>query len=370
MNGFELAAQLGPRMALLRQSWMMISAHQLASDAARCSQLGLAGHLTKPMLQSQLLDALLGTLGQRELDAAPGLPAAAPHVPHVPNVPGVPGVPGVPNAPSGTNGTDAPATQPAAASLHVLLVEDMVVNQHLATRLLQRMGHRVSLAENGAVALALSAGQAFDVVLMDMQMPVMDGLRATEAIRERERRQRSARPLPIIAMTANAMAGDRDRCLAAGMDGYLSKPIDRTRLTQEVQRVLGRHQAQGLRLAAGCAPDGSPDIDLAEALDRLDGDREAMVEIALMFIADCPARVNDIAAAVATRQAAAVSSACHSLAGTAANLSAHGLHHLAGKISAHAAAGTWASADDLLAQLPLCLQRTENQLEHWARPAP
>jgi signal transduction histidine kinase/DNA-binding response OmpR family regulator len=338
MNGLELAAQLSPRAALLRQSWMMTSAHQLAGDAARCSQLGLAGYLTKPMQQSQLLDELLGTLGQRELEGA-----------------------------QDTSGCVATAP-PDAAALHVLLVEDMPVNQLLATRVLQKMGHRVTLAENGALAVSLSAEQSFDVVLMDMQMPVMDGLRATEAIRDRERAQGVARPLPIVAMTANAMAGDRDRCLAVGMDGYLSKPIDRTQLAEEIQRVLGRHQAHSLRLAAGASPDGARDIDLAEALDRMGGDREAMVEIALMFIADCPTRVNDLGAAVAARDAAAVSIAFHNLAGTAANLSAHGICDLAGKISGHAAAGAWSRANDLLAQLPLSLQRIENQLEHWARP--
>jgi CheY-like chemotaxis protein/HPt (histidine-containing phosphotransfer) domain-containing protein len=253
-------------------------------------------------------------------------------------------------------------------SLQVLLVEDMPVNQQLATRMLQKMGHEVTLAGNGAEAVALSAKQEFNVVLMDMQMPVMDGLRATEAIRERERSQRCTRPLPIIAMTANAMVGDRDRCLAAGMNGYVSKPIDRTRLSQEIQRVLSRQQAQSLRQSAEAMTSDVPDIDLAEALERLDGDRDAMIEIALMFVSDCPARVAEIAAAVALRDANAVSSACHNLSGTAANVSAHGLYQLAGKVSAHAAAGLWGHADDTLAQLPMSLQRVENQLERWARP--
>jgi HPt (histidine-containing phosphotransfer) domain-containing protein len=153
------------------------------------------------------------------------------------------------------------------------------------------------------------------------------------------------------------------------MNGYVSKPIDRTRLTQEMQRVLSRQQAQSLRQGAAGVAEDAPDIDLSEALERLDGDREAMMEIALMFVSDCPARVAEIAAAVALRDAAAVSSACHNLAGTAANVSAHGLHLLAGKVSAHAAAGLWANADDTLAQLPMSLQRVENQLERWAQPA-
>jgi signal transduction histidine kinase/DNA-binding response OmpR family regulator len=337
MTGFELVGRFGSRAALLRQSFMMLTAQQLANEAARCTELGLAGHLTKPILQSQLLDQLLGTLGQRDLE----MPSAA---------------------------AEPQAAGPAVTSLQVLLVEDMPVNQQLATRMLQKMGHVVTLAGNGAEAVALSAKQEFNVVLMDMQMPVMDGLRATEAIRERERSQRCTRPLPIIAMTANAMVGDRDRCLAAGMNGYVSKPIDRTRLSQEIQRVLSRQQAQSLRQSAEAMSSDVPDIDLAEALERLDGDRDAMIEIALMFVSDCPARVAEIAAAVALRDANAVSSACHNLAGTAANVSAHGLYQLAGKVSAHAAAGLWGNADDTLAQLPMSLQRVENQLERWARP--
>ena len=339
MSGFELAQQLEPRSTLMCQSWMMISAHQLSNDASRCSELGMAGHLTKPVLQSQLLDELLRTLGHRELETPQD---------------------GRENA-SG----EPTATQP----LHVLLVEDMPVNQQLAMRMLQKMGHRVSLAGNGAEALTMTDHQEFDLVLMDMQMPVMDGLRATQAIRERERGLHGVRTLPIVAMTANAMSGDRDRCLAAGMDGYVSKPIDRSRLSQEIQRVLSRHEGQSLRQEAAAAPGAGSQIDLAEALERLDGDRDAMLEIALMFIDDGPVRIAEIAAATASRDERGVRDACHNLAGTAANMSAHGLRELAEKISAHAAAAHWSRADDLLVQLPLVLQRIENQLEHWARPA-
>ncbi len=339
MSGFDLVAQTGSRAALLRRSWMMISAHRMATDAARCSDLGMAGYLTKPILQSQLLDQLLSVLGQHSGEAQ-ALATA-----------------------------DQANAAASAASLRILLVEDMPVNQRLAIRLLQKMGHRVDLAENGAEALRLSAEQEYDVVLMDMQMPVMDGLCATEAIRERERSRHSVRPLPIIAMTANAMTGDKERCLAVGMNGYVSKPIDRTRLTQEVQRVLSRQQANIQRQALAAPPSNVLDIDLVEAIARLDGDREAMIEIALMFVSDCPARVAEIATAVATRDAAAVSSACHNLAGIAANVSAHRLYDLACKVSAQAAGGMWANADDVLAQLPMSLQRVENQLENWARPS-
>jgi signal transduction histidine kinase/ActR/RegA family two-component response regulator len=123
----------------------------------------------------------------------------------------------------------------AAGTLRILLAEDNAVNRFLATRLLEKEGHHVHAAVDGAGAIAALAGEPFDVALMDLQMPDMDGFAATGIIRERERT--SGAHLPIIALTANAMVGDRERCLAAGMDGYLSKPIDIQRLLAEIHRV-------------------------------------------------------------------------------------------------------------------------------------
>ncbi|MFY7907874.1 MAG: ATP-binding protein, partial [Burkholderiaceae bacterium] len=127
--------------------------------------------------------------------------------------------------------------QPDGQRLQVLLVEDNRVNQMLAMRLLEKWGHSVKLAENGQLALqAIERGELFDVVLMDMQMPVMDGLEATGLIRLHEARHGLAR-LPIVAMTANAMQGDRERCLAAGMDDYISKPINQAELSDKLSRL-------------------------------------------------------------------------------------------------------------------------------------
>jgi CheY-like chemotaxis protein len=141
------------------------------------------------------------------------------------------------------NGSDAPVAEPVApraarehgASLRVLLVEDNVVNQFLARRLLERWGHAVVLAETGREAVAAHAEQTFDVILMDVQMPEMNGFEATAAIRAAE--LPSADGTWIIAMTAHAMKGDRERCLAAGMDDYISKPIDHAILFDAIERV-------------------------------------------------------------------------------------------------------------------------------------
>jgi CheY-like chemotaxis protein len=125
-----------------------------------------------------------------------------------------------------------PMLAPSINQLRILLAEDNIINQKLATRILQKMGHKVTVAGDGTEAIAALDSRKFDLALMDIQMPYMDGFEATRIIREREKGTRNH--VPIFAMTAHAMKGDRERCLAAGMDGYLAKPID----VKELQQVL------------------------------------------------------------------------------------------------------------------------------------
>ena len=140
----------------------------------------------------------------------------------------------------------AAAAETIPAALRILLAEDNRVNQFLAVRLLEKAGHQVVTASNGRAVLEALARDRFDLALMDLQMPEMDGFEATARIREQERG--TGARLPIIALTANAMVGDRERCLEAGMDGYLSKPIDGPRLLAEIRRVQSAMQAQALTL--------------------------------------------------------------------------------------------------------------------------
>ncbi|MDL5034543.1 PAS domain-containing protein [Pelomonas sp. APW6] len=151
---------------------------------------------------------------------------------------------------------------PGGVSLRVLLVEDHPVNQRLATQLLQRWGHRVTLADNGERALALLADTRFDLILMDMMMPVLDGLEATRRYRATEQGPRT----PIVAMTAKAMQGDRERCMAAGMDDYLSKPLD----LRAFQRLVHRYASAGTPSAEAAAQE--PPFDLAQGLAGVDQD--------------------------------------------------------------------------------------------------
>ena len=190
--------------------------------------------------------------------------------------------------------------------LRVLLVEDNPVNQRLAHEILSRRGHSVTVAENGREALDRLCGAIFDIVLMDVQMPEMNGLDATRAIRAGE--HSTGRHLPIVAMTAHAMAGDLERCLAAGMDEYVSKPIRAEALISHVERFAMPTDSS----SSGPAPA----FNLDEALQQVDGDRDLLAEIAAIFLSDAPAMMADVAAAVAAGDPAAVSRTAHQLKGS------------------------------------------------------
>ena len=206
MDGFTLVEKLRSVADLHRASILMLTSDSLRGDAARCRALGVGAHLVKPIVQAQLLKAMLNVLA-RKPEAGPG---------------------------GGLDRRQSP--RQSVRSLHVLLAEDNLVNQKLALRLIEKRGHRVEVASNGREVLDALGRQKFDLILMDVQMPEMDGFEATAAIRAAE--QESGEYLPIIAMTAHAMKGDRERCLAAKMDGYVAKPIKAEELFKELEQVL------------------------------------------------------------------------------------------------------------------------------------
>jgi signal transduction histidine kinase/DNA-binding response OmpR family regulator len=247
LSGFAVLQSLPASEALLRRTLMLLPANEWHSGVARCSELGVNTYLVKPVSPSDLLDALQKVLAAAS-DGEPGHSSAVCQTPFPVH----------------------------AHALDILLVEDNPVNQKLATRVLERMGHRISLAIDGAEAVRMTAEHLYEIVLMDVQMPVMDGLDATRAIRQRE--MQTKRHQKILAMTANAMRGDRDRCLEAGMDGYVSKPVDRQELVAEIERVLGSAlpvMRDGVD-ASPMADEGLPDIDMNDSLERLEGDRELL----------------------------------------------------------------------------------------------
>ncbi len=197
IDGFGLVEQIRQCPAIAGTTVIMLTSGGHARDAERSRALGIASYLHKPVRKRELLEAILGALGHRQ----------------------------------NTSVLPTPKEQiPRTKCLRILLAEDNPVNQTVATRMLEKMGHTVTIAADGQIALTLLSAQPFDLVLMDVQMPEMDGLTAAKAIRQRE--QSTQQHMPIIAMTAHAMKGDRERCLDAGMDGYVTKPIS-SRLLEE-----------------------------------------------------------------------------------------------------------------------------------------
>ena len=212
--------------------------------------------------------------------------------------------------------------------VRVLLVEDNVVNQMVARGLLTRRGHHVTLARNGQEAVEMVERDEYDVILMDLQMPVMGGLEATAAIRARERA--TGRRRRIVAMTAHAMKADRDLCLAGGMDDYISKPIDPKALYALVEGGKTDLATPRREIAepASIAPE-PPAFDEQALLNRLSGDRQLMHDTIRVFLEDLPQRLDVLAEAVRTGNAAAVVEGAHALKGAAANLSATALFQAA-----------------------------------------
>ena len=315
LSGFAVMQAMPATAAPPERTVMLLPAHEQRSGVALCAELGVGAWLVKPVTPSDLLDGLQKVLasGADEL--------------------------------SGAAAQDASATRPAPeAALDILLVEDHPVNQKVALRVLEQMGHRVSLAVDGAEAVRLTAERPYQIVLMDVQMPVMDGLDATRAIRLRE--QQTHEHQVILAMTANAMAGDRERCLQAGMDGYVSKPVDRLGLMAEIRRVLRGDAAvvAEASLPASMPDEGLPDMNLDDCLDRLEGDRELVAELAGMVIAELPRLVADMRQAVEACDADTLRRRAHSLIGMAGNLSAVALQTLGRQLGPAAMAGDWALA--------------------------
>jgi two-component system sensor kinase len=235
---------------------------------------------------------------------------------------------------------------PPVTGLHVLVAEDNPVNQKLAVALLEKYGHRVTLAGNGHEALDRLAEAEFNIVLMDVQMPDMNGLETAAAIRARE--AGTLRHVPIIALTAHAMKGDEERCLAAGMDAYLSKPIQIQQLLAALARLVPNRSAEGMPL-----PPRAP----SAVLDRLGGDEELLAELAALFLREYPPMMENIRAALASQDAEALFRAAHTLKGSVGVFGAEEVVQAAvrlermGRDNQHAdAEGAWAALQAALAR--------------------
>jgi CheY-like chemotaxis protein len=327
MDGFMLAEHIQRQPELVGVPIMMLSSSDRRTDSKRCKELGITTYLTKPVKQSELLDAILTALGTQPSPAPP--PAAADQ-----------------------DDGDEPPREPARP-LRVLLAEDNAVNQRLAIRLLEKQGHSVAVAATGAAAVAAVERATFDLLLMDLQMPEMDGFEATALIRAREKT--TGRRLPIVAMTAHAMKGDRERCLGAGMDGYISKPVHSKELFETIANL-----APPTAREEPPYPDREPEgafFDREAALVRLNHDPDLLQEMAKTFLDDAPQMLQDVRAAVIAADAPKLRRCAHSLKGAVAIFAEGGAYQAALALEALGQAANLADAAQTLATLEEELQR-------------
>ena len=293
MDGFAVAEAIQKRPELGGSTIMMLSSVGHRGDAARCKELGVAAYLTKPVKQSILLEAIHAALAGPPADGA-----------------------GARERPLVTRHSVREAQRP----LRVLLAEDNAVNRALMISLLKKRGHSVVIAQNGREAVDAHARERFDVVLMDVQMPEVDGFEATAAIRKRE--AASGMHLPIIALTAHAMTGDRERCLAAGMDLYLTKPVRPAELYETLEAAVPRSagsDAVATSSSSVAAPPSSLSFDPAEALARVADDRVLLAQMVELFRAASPKMLSAIRNSVASGDAIALARSAHALNGSAGN---------------------------------------------------
>ncbi len=332
MDGFMVVQQMRMDTGLSLPIVMMLSSGGHHGDASRCQQLGIAAYLLKPVRRNELQEAIARALGM------------------------------LPNATKDTTmltQSSLLASRSADQFLSILLAEDNEVNQKLAMRLLQKRGHRVVLASNGREAVEAAERSRYDLVLMDVQMPEMDGIQATLAIRARE--AGTQQHLPIVAMTALVMKGDRERCMAADMDGYLSKPIR----PQELDAVLETYitKKSEARVHEAVPRNQASAVDVADLLDRIDGDIEFVSELAATFEQDYPEKMKATQAAVARGDCEALRQTAHGLKGALANLAATHGAELAAQLEQAGQDNNLAQAPDLMRQLEEELPRVMSALQ-------
>ncbi|MFH1279319.1 MAG: response regulator [Candidatus Eisenbacteria bacterium] len=281
-------------------------------DSGGCRDLAVETTITKPVSEEDLLRAIRVALGLAPAES------------------------------DGETRDSEEKTAPRARPLRILLAEDHPVNQKLMTRILEKEGHRVTLAESGAEAVLLSGQEEFDLALMDVQMPEMGGLEATERIRIRER-ERGGR-LSIIALTAHALEEDRERCLAAGMDGYLSKPVRIGPLFEAIRSVVPgegdgpAESVEEMAMVVDRTPAGAP-LDIVNTIEMVGGDEGVLQEIIGIFLECAPRLLRDMENAAKGKDSATIERAAHSIRGSIGCLGARSAMDAAAEVEHFARAG-------------------------------
>ena len=289
MDGFGLVERLRKRPEIPPPTTIMLTSAGKAGDGARCRELGISAYLMKPVKKADLWEAIRLALGSKSQDGK-----------------------------SSTLITQH-LLRENRRRLKILVAEDSPVNMKLIVRLLEKRGHTVIQATNGQEALTAYERYPIDVILMDVQMPEMDGFEATEAIRIKERA--TGRHIPIIAMTAHAMKGDRERCLQAGMDAYVAKPIRAGELFETIESVVKISRKNALDPTES-ASSGEPVMDWSAAIKHLEGDIELLKEMADVFLEQSEVLMEKMRKAMSEGDANTLERAAHTLKGSVSNFAA------------------------------------------------
>ena len=327
LDGFATAAKIKQDPELPTATIMMLTSGGQRGDADRCRQLGISAYLSKPVRQWELREAILRVLGLKpQRGASPRL-------------------------------VTRHSLQEATQKLRILLAEDNAVNRELTVRILSKRGHSVTVAVNGRMALEALETQAFDLVLMDVQMPEMDGFEATAAIRKGE--ASTGTHIPIIAMTAHAMKGDRERCLQAGMDAYISKPVQAEELLK-----LAEALAAGAMSPLNVSPESARTVlDRNLALAHVDGDESLLADLARLFLEESPRMLAAVQEAIAGNAPERLERAAHSLKGSVATFAAQGAFDAALKLERLGRAGELGAAEQAYAELESQMERLRTALQ-------
>ena len=355
LDGFAVAERLRsipPPAKGRRTPIVLLTVPGMTETETRRGALGIAVSISKPIRESALLEAI-----EQALQA----PATSSGIHRIVPLP-----------------TPPPPSRSGERALHVLLIEDNAVNQVVTRRLLEREGHTVVVADNGLRGLEAVARESFDAILMDVQMPGLDGLETTRAIRSRERGTHHR--TPIVAFTAHAMKEDRERCMAAGMDAYLTKPVETSTMLDALMRVTSQARdsaadsAAAAPSTAGAKPPAAPAAPepphLATLRRIVGGDEKLLREVVRVFLEDTPAKLSALAIALAAEDASAVAMAAHGLKGSAAAIGARAATEAAAHLETLARARNLAEADISAAQVKEEFSAVRDGLSAWLATQP
>ena len=308
---------------------IMLTSGDFSGSSDRARSAGNVGaYLTKPVRQSELFDVMVNILEDHRIPE--------------PEMTAIP--------------LDAASAGPDATSrpLRVLLAEDHVVNQKVALAMLNGIGHKTTIVSDGRKAVETWRTGDFDLILMDLQMPEMDGFEAVASIRSLE--APTGARVPIIALTAHAMTGDRERCLDAGFDDYLTKPVRSIELRETLEKWAGR-------IGAGPVAASPLEFDRDSALATLGGDQELLVEIVGLFLDDCPRLLSEIEQAIELQDAPTLKRLAHTVRGVASNFALPAVIEAAAVLESKAKGHAWETIQETYDDLREGLDRVWPVLE-------